>query len=306
MSDKIDISIIVPMYNEEEVLDAFFLEIKKTLENIPEYSYEIVCIDDGSTDSTLDKLKSYAENDKRIKIISFSRNFGKEAGMMAGLKNCCGRCAIPIDADLQDPPELIFEFLKKWNEGHDVVYGTRINRPFDSILKKITSNYFYKIYNFVSNRKIPENTGDYRLISRNVIDSIINLNEKNLFMKGIYNWVGFNSSSVNYERPERVGGNTKWNYWKLWNFSLDGITSSTTIPLRIWSYFGLLLLVISSIYSTISIINSSFSLILFIVLILFSIQFIALGIFGEYIGRMFMEVKNRPLYIIKEKVNFYE
>lgn len=306
MEDKINISIIVPMYNEEEVLDTFFTEIGKVLEKLSKFSYEIVCVDDGSTDSTLDKLKSYAKNDKRIKIVSFSRNFGKEAGMMAGLKNCSGDCAIPIDADLQDPPELIFEFLKKREEGYDIVYGTRINRPFDSIWKKLTSNYFYKIYNFISNRKIPENTGDYRLINRNVINAIVSLGEKNLFMKGIYNWVGFNSCCVSYERPERAGGTTKWNYWKLWNFSLDGITSSTTIPLRIWSYFGFILLIILFIYSIIATISSNFSLILFIILSLFSVQFIALGIFGEYIGRMFMEVKDRPLYLIKEKVNFYE
>lgn len=306
MSDKIDISIIVPMYNEEEVLDAFFLEIKKTLENIPEYLYEIICIDDGSVDSTFSMLKNYAAKDNRIKIISFSRNFGKEAGMIAGLKNCSGRCAIPIDADLQHPPELIFEFLKKWKEGCDVVYATRINRASKNIFNKIFSKLYYKIYNFIVDRPIPVNTGDYRLISRNVINSIVNLKEKNIFMKGIYNWVGFKSCSISYTETERILGTTKWNYWKLWNFSLDGLTSATTLPLRIWSYIGLLSLIISFIYFIVAIINSSFSLTLFIILMLFSIQFIALGIFGEYIGRMFMEVKNRPLYIIKEKVNFYE
>lgn len=299
-----DVSIIVPMYNESDVIDSFFTEIKKVMDSLSNYSYEIICVDDGSNDNTLDILKKYSLTDNRIKIISFSRNFQKEAAMLAGLNYCSGKCAIPIDADLQDPPELIEKFLEKWKEGYDNVYGIRINRNTDSFLKKLTSRLFYSIFNKISDKKIPSNAGDYRLIDRKVIDNINRLNEASLFMKGIFNWVGFRSYGIEYIRPKRIQGKTKWNYWKLWNFALDGITSFTTLPIRIWTYIGFILEIFAFTYIIYSMSSTNiFSITNFIILFLFGLQFIAIGTLGEYIGRIFIETKNRPLYIIKEKVN---
>ncbi len=312
MSNNPDLSIIVPMYNEHEVIDIFFKEIRAIMKKIPQYSYEIVCINDGSKDNTLEILKKYAKKDKRVKIISFSRNFHKEQALFAGLENCTGNAAIPIDVDLQDPPEVILKFVKKWKEGYDIVYGVRSERNNDGMIKRFTALAFYKIYNFIADSPVPYNTGDFRLINRKVIDAIKNIKEKKLFMKGIFNWVGFKSIGVPYKRPERAAGKTKWNYWKLWNFALDGITASTTFPLRIWTYVGGTIAGISFLYALYIILRTiikgvavpGYASLLVCVLFFGGIQLLVLGIFGEYIGRIFTEVKNRPLYIIDEKINF--
>lgn len=307
-----DLSIIVPMYNEHEVIDIFFEKIRAILANIPQYTYEIVCVNDGSRDNTLDVLKKYASEDKRIKIISFSRNFYKEQALFAGLEACSGRAAIPMDADLQDPPEVILDFVKKWEEGYLVVYGVRADRKEDGFLKKISALGFYKIYNKIAERPIPYNTGDFRLIDRKVIDAIKLIPEKKLFMKGLFNWVGFKSTGVTYSRPERAAGTTKWNYWKLWNFALDGITSSTTLPLRIWTYVGGIIAGISFLYASFIILRTlilgvgvpGYASLLVSILFFGGVQLLVLGIFGEYIGRILTEVKNKPRYIIDEKINF--
>ncbi len=309
-----DISIIVPMYNEHEVIDIFFTEIRRVMDKIPEYSYEVICVNDGSRDNTLDILKKYAEQDKRIKIISFSRNFYKEQALFAGLEYCSGKAAVPMDVDLQDPPELIYEFVKKWQEGYDVVYGVRADRSDDGFVKRISALGFYKIYNMIAERPVPYNTGDYRLMSRKVIEAVKQIKEKKLFMKGLFNWVGFKSCGISYKRPERAAGTTKWNYWKLWNFALDGITSSTTLPLRIWTYVGSFIAFFAFLYAAYIIIRTlvlgvgvpGYPSLLVSILFFGGVQLIVLGIFGEYIGRIFTEVKNRPLYIIDEKVNFDE
>lgn len=314
MRSEPDISIVVPVYNEHEVIDLFFKEIRSIMDKIPEYSYEIVCVNDGSQDNTLEILKKYASKDKRIKIISFSRNFYKEQAVFAGLEHCSGKAVIPMDVDLQHPPELIHQFIKKYKEGYDVVYGIRVDRNENSFIKKASAWAFYKIYNITAERPVPYNTGDYRLMTRKVVDAIKQIKEKKLFMKGIFNWVGFKSCGVPYQCPERAAGTTKWNYWKLWNFALDGITASTTFPLRIWTYIGGFVAFISFVYALYIMVRTIFwdasipgypSL---LVLILFfgGIQLIALGVLGEYIGRIFLEVKNRPLYIIDEKINFDE
>ena len=309
-----DISIIVPMYNEHEVIDIFFTEIRRVMDKIPEYSYEVICVNDGSRDNTLDILKKYAEQDKRIKIISFSRNFYKEQALFAGLEYCSGKAAVPMDVDLQDPPELIYEFVKKWQEGYDVVYGVRADRSDDGFVKRISALGFYKIYNMIAERPVPYNTGDYRLMSRKVIEAVKQIKEKKLFMKGLFNWVGFKSCGISYKRPERAAGTTKWNYWKLWNFALDGITSSTTLPLRIWTYVGSFIAFFAFLYAAYIIIRTlvlgvgvpGYPSLLVSILFFGGVQLIVLGIFGEYIGRIFNEVKNRTLYIIYEKVNFDE
>ena len=312
MKKTVDLSIIVPMYNEEENIDLFFKSVQTVLKKIKELTYEFICINDGSQDKTLDILKKYAKKDKSVKIISFSRNFKKEQALYAGLEHCSGKSAIVMDVDMQDPPELIADFVQKWKEGLEVVYGIRKDRNTDTFFKKITAGSFYKIYNLISETKIPDNVGDFRLMDRKVIDAVLSIKEKKLFMKGIFNWVGFKSIGIPYKRQQRAAGSTKWNYWKLWNFALDGITSSTTLPLRIWTYFGGLVACFSFLYGLFIIIRTlilgidvpGYASLLVCILFLGGIQLIALGIFGEYIGRIFAEVKDRPLYIIDEKINF--
>lgn len=314
MNKTPDISLIVPMYNEQEVIDIFFQEIERVLAKLSKYSYEIICVNDGSNDKTLDILKNYAAKDKNIKIISFSRNFYKEQALFAGLEYSQGKAVIPMDVDLQDPPELILDFIKKWEEGYEVVYGMRADRSDDGFVKKISALAFYKFYNLISERPVPYNTGDYRLMSRKVVEAVKQIKEKKLFMKGVFNWVGFKSCGVSYKRPERAAGTTKWNYWKLWNFALDGITSSTTLPLRIWTYVGSMIAAFSFLASAYIIIKTiifgdqvrGFPTLAVMILFFGGIQLIALGVIGEYIGRIMAEVKNRPLYIIEEKVNFDE
>jgi len=311
---NVDVSIIVSMYNEEDSLDLFFNKINDVIEENSKYNFEIICIDDGSVDSTYDKLVKYAKKDKKVKIIKFSRNFGKEYGMMAGFKFCNGKCAIPIDVDLQDPPSLISKFIKKWEEGYDMVYGIRIDRKSDTLLKRLTAKMFYKIYNLLTKSPIPYNAGDYRLIDKKIINAILSLNEKNIFMKGIFGWTGFKSVGIEYIREKRSAGVSKWNYWKLWNFALDGITASTTFPLRIWSYLGGILSLSGMLYAFYIILRTvikgidvpGYASLLVFILLLGGIQMIILGILGEYIGRIFIEVKNRPIYIVENKVNFDE
>ncbi len=310
--EKPDISIIVSVYNEEDSLDVFFKTIRQTMEQKKDCRYEIVCVDDGSTDGTFQLLQKYAQDDFRIKVLKFSRNFGKEYGLMAGLKYCSGRAAIPIDVDLQDPPELILQFIEKWEEGYDMVYGIRNDRASDTWLKRWTAKLFYKTYNLMTRSPIPYNAGDYRLIDRKIIDTILELPERNIFMKGIFGWTGFKSCGIKYVRQKRISGVSKWNYWKLWNFALDGITASTTLPLRIWTYLGSMLSFLGLLYALYIIIRTitygadvpGYASLLVFILLVGGVQMIILGILGEYIGRIFIEVKRRPLYIVEKKVNF--
>ena len=305
-----DISIIVSVYNEEESLGLFFETIRKTMERADGYTYEIICIDDGSTDGTYNLLEQYATEDFRVKVLKFSRNFGKEYGLMAGLKHCRGRAAVPIDVDLQDPPELILQFIQKWEEGYDMVYGIRNDRRSDSWLKRWTAKLFYKAYNLMTRSPIPYNAGDYRLIDRKIIDAILELKERNIFMKGIFGWTGFKSCGIKYVRQKRQAGVSKWNYWRLWNFALDGITASTTLPLRIWTYLGSMLSFLGLLYALYIIARTimygadvpGYASLLVFILLVGGVQMIILGILGEYIGRIFIEVKRRPLYIVEKKV----
>jgi glycosyltransferase involved in cell wall biosynthesis len=306
-----DLSIIVSIYNEEAGLKQFFTTLTKEMSKLKDYSYEVICIDDGSVDNTYKILCDYAKQNNNIKIIKFSRNFGKEYGMMAGLKYCQGKAAIPMDVDLQDPPELIAEFVKKWKQGYDMVYGIRSDRKSDTFLKRMTAKLFYKIYNLMTRSPIPYNAGDYRLLDRKVINAILSLKERNIFMKGVFGWTGFKSTGIKYTRQKRAAGESKWNYWKLWNFALDGITASTTFPLRVWSYLGSLLSISGILYAVYIIARTfikgvdvpGYASLLVFILVLGGIQMIILGIIGEYIGRIFVEVKDRPLYIIEDKVN---
>jgi glycosyltransferase involved in cell wall biosynthesis len=302
---QITISIVCPFFNEEDMVDLFMKEITAICDELNK-SFEIVCVNDGSTDNTLSKLLQAKEDYPNMRIINFSRNFGKEAALTAGLDYAKGEAIIPIDADLQDPPELIKNFISHWEEGYDVVLARRVDRSSDSIAKKITAQLFYKLHNKISYTNIPDNVGDYRLITRKVLNAIQKLPENQRFMKGIFAWVGFRTTVVEYKRDNRKAGKTNFCGWKLWNFALDGITSFSTIPLRIWLYIGMLMSFLTFFYGSFIILRTlilgvdvpGYASLLTTILFLGGIQLIGIGILGEYIGRMYMESKRRPSYII--------
>ena len=287
--------------------------MRKFLAECP-YQYEIVCVNDGSKDNTLDILKKYAEEDNRIKVVSFSRNFGKERALYAGLKYSSGDAVIPIDVDLQNPPMTIKTFLAKWEEGYDIVYGVRENRKNEGRLRRFLSKKFYEFYNLISEQKAPYNAADFRLMDRKVVNAVLRIREKHLFMKGIFNWVGYKSCPILYNHADRAAGNSKFNFWKLWNLALDGITGSSTLPLRIWTYLGGGIAFISFVIALFFLIKTilwgdpvqGFPTLVILLLFFGGIQLIALGIMGEYIGRIMIEVKNRPLYIVDELINIDE
>ena len=300
------VTIIVPFYNEEESVDIFFSDIDKTLGDLTEYYFSFICIDDGSNDLTLDALKKQ-QNIRDIEIIEFSRNFGKESAITAGLDNFSSDIAIIMDSDLQDPPKLISEMLQQIQQGYEVVTATRTDRSKDSYFKRTTAKWFYKAHNSFSEIQIPENVGDFRAMTSQVVHEIRRLRENNRFMKGIFTWVGFKTTTVNYSRPEREKGETKWSLTKLWNFAVDGITSFSSLPIKIWTYVGVLIAIISLIYALIIITRTlifgidvpGYASILVFILFLGSLQLISIGLIGEYIGRIYMEVKERPIYVVK-------
>ncbi|SFV69694.1 Glycosyltransferase [hydrothermal vent metagenome] len=302
------ISIIVPCYNEEEVVQLFLEEVSPILKRTKQ-EYEIIFVNDGSKDNTLEKLLSLKSIYEPIRIIHLSRNFGKEAALTAGLDCAKGDVIIPIDADLQDPPELIEQFIDKWKEGYEVVLAKRIDRKSDSIAKRYSANLFYKFHNTISTTTIPDNVGDYRLMSRKVVTAIQQLPENQRFMKGIFAWVGFKTTTIEYVRETRKAGETSFSAWKLWNFALDGITSFSTVPLRIWFYIGSFISFLSLVYGSAIIIKTliygidlpGYASIFTTVLFLGGIQLMGIGILGEYIGRLYQESKRRPIYIIENE-----
>lgn len=305
-NQKITISIVAPFYCEEDMCDLFLKETTAVLNELNK-PFEIVCVNDGSTDNTLANLLQAKKNYPNIKIINLSRNFGKEAALTAGLDYAKGEVIIPIDADLQDPPDLIKEFIAHWEEGYDVVLAKRIDRSSDSIAKRITAHLFYKVHNKISHTKIPKNVGDYRLITRKVLNAIRELPENQRFMKGIFAWVGFRTATLEYKRDKRKAGKTSFNVWKLWNLAIEGITSFSTVPLQIWLYVGILVSLLSFIYGSYMILRTLFfgvdvpgyASLLTSILFLGGIQLIGFGILGEYIGRIYMESKRRPTYIVE-------
>ena len=308
-SDRPVLSVVVPMYNEAEVIAPLFDRVLPVLESITD-DFEIVCVDDGSTDNTLDLLRAWNRRDKRVKAISLTRNFGKEAALTAGLRTSSGQAVVPLDADLQDPPEVIPQLVEKWREGFDMVLAVRSDRAGDSWLKRKSAALFYSVINRMSTTPIPDNTGDFRLMSRKVIDALLKLGERNRFMKGIFGWVGFSQTSIYYSRPSRVAGTSKWHYWKLWNFALDGMLSFSTAPLRIWTYLGVIVALFALSYMTYVIARTlilgvevpGYASIIVLLLFTSGLNMIGLGIIGEYLGRVFMEVKKRPLYLVDEEI----
>jgi len=300
------ISSPAPVFNEEDAIPIFY-NLVRDYEPLKSYDVEIVFINDGSKDSTESIINSLAASDPLVLPLSFTRNFGKEPALFAGLEHATGEVVIPIDVDLQDPIEAIPLMINKWQAGAHVVLGKRSDRTTDGRLKRKTAEWFYKLHNKISTPKIEENVGDFRLMSREIVESVKMLPEKNLFMKGVLSWVGGDTDVVEYARAERVAGNTKFNGWKLWNLALEGITSFSTFPLRVWTYIGLLVAGISFLYGLWMILDTlafgnpvrGYPSLLVSILFLGGIQLIGIGVLGEYIGRIYIETKQRPRYLLK-------
>jgi len=299
------ISLVVPVFNEEDTIPIFYQAVRKEL---PEYEVEIVFINDGSKDGTESIINALAVSDPLVKPLSFTRNFGKEPALFAGLEHATGDAVIPIDVDLQDPIEVIPQLIAKWQEGADVVLAKRADRSTDGHLKRKTAEWFYRLHNKISSPKIEENVGDFRLMSRETVEHIKRLPERNLFMKGVLSWVGGRVEIVEYTRAERVAGTTKFNGWKLWNLALEGITSFSTFPLRMWTYIGLAVAGAAFLYGAWMIFDTlafgnpvrGYPSLLVSILFLGGVQLIGIGVLGEYIGRIYIEAKRRPKYILKK------
>lgn len=300
------ITLIVPVLNEQETIPIFYKTVKEN-SYLKNKNLELVFVDDGSSDGTDDILKALEITDKSIVYLSFTRNFGKEAALFAGLEIATGDVVIPIDVDLQDPLEVIPKMVAEWETGAQIVLAKRIDRSSDNFLKRLTAAAFYKIHNAISHPKIEANVGDFRLLSKEIVEQVILLDERNLFMKGILSWVGGKTAMVEYTRSKRIAGKTKFNGWKLWNFALEGITSFSTLPLRVWTYLGFFIAIISFLYGLWMIVNTllwgnpikGYPSLLVSILFLGGIQLIGIGVLGEYIGRIYIEAKKRPRYLLK-------
>lgn len=306
-----EFSIVVPIHNEAGGIEAFFAQLMPVLERL-RTSFEIICVDDGSTDDSLTSLIRLRQRITALKVLSLSRNFGKDIALSAGFDYTRGAAVIPIDADLQDPPELIEQMVAKWRDGYDVVYATRSHRTGESWFKRITARYFYRIFDRVTDVPIPHDTGDFRLLDRRVVDALVKLPERSRFMKGLFAWVGFRQTAVTFERAGRNEGESKWSYWRLWNFALDGVTSFSSLPLKVWSYIGAVISVLAFFYAIfllfykliLGIDVPGYASLMVVVLFFGGVQLITLGIVGEYLARVYNEVKGRPLYLVRDQIGF--
>ena len=300
------LTLVVPVFDEEESIDLFLDTVVPLLER-DRLRFEIVFVNDGSRDDTLGRLLDRSSRDRRVRIVNLSRNFGKEAALTAGIDHARGDILVPMDIDLQDPPDLIGPFIARWREGYDVVYGVRSGRTTDTAAKRVSAGWFYRVFNSMSPVRIPANVGDFRLVDRRAVEVLRQLPERNRFMKGLFAWVGFNSIGVAYERPQRAAGTTKFNFWRLWNFALDGVVSFSTAPLRAWFYVGVVIATIAVLYALfivtrvliLGIDTPGYASLLIAVLLMGAIQLLSLGIIGEYLGRLFLEVKSRPIYVVE-------
>ena len=305
------LSIVAPMHNEAENIPEFYSRVKKVLDEI-NVTYEIICINDASTDSTLDELLKLNKKDHNVRIINFSRNFGKQAALTAGIDFSTGEAVIPIDADLQDPPELIPKLMTKWKEGYDIVYATRELREGESWFKRGTSFLFYRVIAKLVDIDIPKDTGDFRLLNRTAVETLKKLKERNRLMQGLFQWIGYRQTAIFYKRHKRNAGKPKQGYRKLWNLALSGITSFSNLPLQFATVSGLLIMLFAFIDAVLIVIRnliygyhvSGYASLLVVILFLGGIQLFTIGVLGEYIGRIYNEVKRRPLYIVRDLVGF--
>jgi polyisoprenyl-phosphate glycosyltransferase len=304
------LSVIVPAYNEAEVLAELHRRLAAVIDGLG-VTAEVIYVNDGSRDATLDILYRLHAADPRVAVLNLSRNFGKEIAMTAGLDHSRGEATVIIDADLQDPPELIPDLMARWSQGYDVVYATRLSRDGESFLKKLTARYFYRVIGGMSPIEIPKDTGDFRLLSRRAVDALCRLREQHRFMKGLFAWIGYRQTAVTYHRDRRSAGTTKWNYHKLWGFAVEGITSFSTAPLKAASYVGLVTAMTAFLYASWIIYKTlrygepvaGYPSLMVAVLFLGGVQLAAIGVLGEYLGRMFNETKGRPLYLVEAYVH---
>nr|WP_269137644.1 glycosyltransferase family 2 protein [Pseudomonas sp. PGPR40] len=300
---------IVPVFNEEQAINLFYQAVRRELKLDP-CDVEIVFINDGSTDRTAEQVKALAQVDEQVMLINFSRNFGKEPALFAGLEYATGDAVIPMDVDLQDPISVIPQLVAEWQKGADVVLAKRRNRDSDSYLKRRSASLFYHLLNRISYTRIEENVGDFRLMDRKVVNVIRALPEHQLFMKGVLSWAGFTTAVVEYERARRVAGRSKFNGWKLWNLALEGITSFSTVPLRLWTYIGGGISIFAVLYAVYMVLDKIFfgnsvpgyPSLMTAILFLGGVQLIGIGILGEYVGRIYIEAKHRPRYVVKDVI----
>lgn len=315
MGQTVEISLIVPVKDEEDAISAFVHRARAVLDSLVDgqgskLSWEILFVDDGSEDATLAVILAANAQDQRITGVSLSRNFGKEAALSAGLDHARGSAVIPIDVDLQDPPEVIGEMIARWREGYDVVYGVRRNRQLDSLPKRLTADLYYRAHNWISHDKIPEHAGDFRLLDRKVVEVIRRMPERNRFMKGLFAWSGFKQTAIEYDRAERHIGKTKFNYLKLWTLAVDGITSASTLPLRVWSYLGAAIALVGLLFAGYVIVKTilfgadvrGYPSLMVAILFFGGLQLLSLGVLGEYVGRILVEVKQRPIYVVRDRI----
>ena len=303
------VSVVVPFYNEAGGVEPFYAELAAVLERLTAHRFEIVCVDDGSSDGTLEELVGLAGRDARVRVLELSRNFGKEAALTAGIDAARGDAVIALDADLQDPPELIARLLDGWSGGADVVVARRTDRSSDSFLKRTSAELFYRIHNRLSSVQIPGNVGDFRLLDRRVVEALKALPERQRFMKGLFAWIGFRTATVDYARGTRAAGASKFSGWRLWNFALEGITSFSTVPLRVWTYVGALGALATFLYALFIIARvlilgidvPGYASLLVAILFLGSLQLLSVGVLGEYIGRVYLETKQRPVYVVRRE-----
>ena len=309
------ISVIVPVKDEEDGIAPFVSRAGGVLDALRDpdgapIGWEIIFIDDGSSDRTMAAILAAHDADPRIAALSLSRNFGKEAALSAGLDHARGAVVVPIDVDMQDPPEVIGAMIDKWRDGYEVVYGVRRNRMSDSLPKRLTADLYYRAHNWLSMDKIPEHAGDFRLLDRKVVEVIKRMPERNRFMKGLFAWSGFRQTAVDYDRAERALGTTKFNYWKLWTLAIDGITSASTAPLRVWSYLGAVIALLALVYAVFIGLRTmlygadvaGYPSLMVAILFMGGVQLLSLGVLGEYVGRILVETKHRPIYIVRQRI----
>ena len=305
------LTVLVPVKDEQAAITPLVARLGAVLDALGEPAgWELLFVDDGSQDATLAAILAANGRDPRVRCVSLSRNFGKEAALSAGLDHAAGQVVVPLDADMQDPPEVIGTMIAKWREGYDVVYGVRRNRLSDSLPKRLTADLYYRAHNRLSADKIPEHAGDFRLLDRRVVDVIRRMPERNRFMKGLFAWAGFRQAAVDYDRMPRAVGTTKFNYWKLWTLALDGITSGSTLPLRVWSYLGAMIALVSLCYALYVAVRTlvtgvdvpGYPSLMVATLFFGGVQLISLGVLGEYVGRILVETKHRPIYVVRETI----
>ena len=307
------VTFVVPVFNEEAAVDAFVDEVSRAMRDAS-LRHEFLFVDDGSVDHTRERLGRLAAERADVTVVCLSRNFGKEAALSAGIDHARGDVVVPIDVDLQDPPELVPLFVEKWREGYDMVYGVRGDRAADSVVKRFTATWFYRLFNRLARERIPPDAGDFRLLDRKVVEALKTMPENNRFMKGLFSWVGFRSIGVPFRRQPRRHGTSKWNYWKLWNFALDGFVGFTTAPLRLWLYIGAIVSMFSFVYAAVIVLQvliygidvPGYASLITVVLFLGGVQLLSLGTIGEYLARLFVEAKRRPVYIVDEIIGSAE